>query len=37
VQFLGHHLEFNRAARDQSVDAVRKFLYAKLGGQEKLP
>ncbi|WP_454632288.1 dienelactone hydrolase family protein [Bradyrhizobium cenepequi] len=36
VQFLGHHLEFNQAARDQSVDAVRKFLYATVGGQEKL-
>jgi dienelactone hydrolase len=36
LQFLGHHLEFNKAARDQSVDAVRKFLYATIGGQEKL-
>jgi dienelactone hydrolase len=36
VQFLGHRLEFNQAARDQSIDAVRKFLYATIGGQEKL-
>ncbi len=35
IQFLGHRLEFNQAARDQSVDAVRKFLYATIGGQEK--
>jgi dienelactone hydrolase len=36
IKFLGHHLEFNQAASDQSVDAVRKFLYATIGGQEKL-
>ncbi|WP_291852743.1 dienelactone hydrolase family protein [Bradyrhizobium sp.] len=35
-QFLGHRLEFNEAARDQSVDALRKFLYATIG-KEKLP
>ncbi|MCA6122322.1 dienelactone hydrolase family protein [Bradyrhizobium sp. WSM 1704] len=34
-QLLGHHLEFNEQARDQSIDAVRKFLYATIGGQEK--
>ncbi|MDH2383842.1 dienelactone hydrolase family protein [Bradyrhizobium sp. CER78] len=32
---LGHHLEFNAAARDQSVDALRKFLYSTIGGQER--
>ncbi|MBR0893673.1 dienelactone hydrolase family protein [Bradyrhizobium tropiciagri] len=32
---LGHHLEFNEAARDQSVDALRKFLYSTIGGQER--
>ncbi|QOZ31480.1 dienelactone hydrolase family protein [Bradyrhizobium sp. CCBAU 53421] len=35
AQLLGHHLEFNAAARDQSVDDLRKFLYATIGGQEK--
>jgi dienelactone hydrolase len=35
-QFLGHRLEFNEAARDQSVDALRKFLYATIG-KEKRP
>jgi len=35
VKFLGHHLEFNEAARDRSVEALRKFLYATIGGQEK--
>jgi len=34
---LGHHLEFNEAARDQAVDAVRKFLHATIGGREKQP
>ena len=37
VTMLGHHLEFNEAARDRSVDAVRKFLYATIGGREKQP
>jgi dienelactone hydrolase len=36
-KFLGHHLEFNEAARDRSVDAVRKFLYATIGGRERQP
>lgn len=36
-RLLGHHLEFNQAAADQSVDAVRKFLYATIGAKEKLP
>ncbi|PAY06978.1 hypothetical protein CK489_14225 [Bradyrhizobium sp. UFLA03-84] len=35
AQQLGHHLEFNEAARDQSVDALRKFLYSTIGGQER--
>ncbi|MGY3530238.1 dienelactone hydrolase family protein [Bradyrhizobium sp. USDA 4452] len=34
-QLLGHHLEFNEQVRDQSIDALRKFLYATIGGQEK--
>jgi dienelactone hydrolase len=36
IKLLGHRLEFNEAARDQSIDAVRKFLYATIGGQENL-
>ena len=35
VKMLGHHLEFNETARDQSIDALRKFLYATIGGKEK--
>jgi dienelactone hydrolase len=31
VQFLGHHLEFNQAATDQSTGAVREFLDATIG------
>ncbi len=37
VTFLGHHLEFNRAARDRSIDAIKAFLYATIGGREKSP
>lgn len=35
IEFLGHHLEFNRAARDRSMDAVRQFLDATIGGKEQ--
>ncbi|WP_338828937.1 dienelactone hydrolase family protein [Bradyrhizobium sp. 27S5] len=34
-RLLGHHLEFNAQVLDQSIDALRKFLYATIGGQEK--
>ena len=37
VKMLGHHLEFNEAARDQSADALRRFLHATIGGKEKQP
>jgi dienelactone hydrolase len=37
VTFLGHHLEFNQAARDRSIDAIKAFLYATIGGREKSP
>ncbi len=37
VKFLGHHLEFNETARDRSIDAIRNFLYATIGGREKQP
>jgi dienelactone hydrolase len=30
---LSHHSEFNQSATDQSVDALRKFLYATIGGK----
>ena len=36
-QLLGHHLEFNKAALDRSIDALRKFLYATIGSKEKQP
>ena len=32
---LGHHLEFNQAATDQSIDALREFLDATIGGREQ--
>jgi dienelactone hydrolase len=32
VQLLGHHLEFNPSATDQSIGAVREFLKATIGG-----
>ena len=35
IQFLGHHLEFNQSATDQSIDAVREFLDATIGGKEQ--
>jgi dienelactone hydrolase len=35
VNFLGHHLEFNQAATDQSVVALREFLNAMMGDKEK--
>jgi dienelactone hydrolase len=34
-QFLGHHLEFNQAATDQSIVALRQFLDATIGGKEQ--
>ena len=34
VEYFGHHLEFNQPAADQSVDDLRKFLYATIGGKE---
>jgi hypothetical protein len=37
VKILGHHLEFNEEARDRSIDALRKFLDATIGGREKQP
>jgi dienelactone hydrolase len=34
-KILGHHLEFNEAALDRSIDALKKFLYATIGSKEK--
>ncbi len=36
-QVLGHRLEFNQAALDRSIDALKKFLYATIGSKEKQP
>lgn len=33
MQLLGHHLEFNPSATDQSIGAVREFLKATIGGK----
>jgi dienelactone hydrolase len=35
VQFLGHHLEFNQAATDRSIAAVREFLDATIGNNRE--
>ena len=35
VQFFGHHLEFNQPATDRSIDAVKEFLDATIGGKEQ--
>ncbi len=35
IQFFGHRLEFNQAATDRSIDAVREFLDATIGGKEQ--
>lgn len=33
TQLLGHHLEFNQAATNRSIDAVHQFLDATIGGK----
>jgi dienelactone hydrolase len=35
IQFFGHHLEFNQPATDRSINAVREFLEATIGGKEQ--
>jgi len=37
VQYIGHHLEYNRKAADQSADALRDFLDATVGTRDKEP
>ena len=34
-KFLGHHLEYNQSAADQSAEALREFLRATIGGKEQ--
>jgi dienelactone hydrolase len=34
IQYLGHHLEFNKPAADLAIDAVREFLHDNIGGKE---
>jgi dienelactone hydrolase len=35
IQFFRHHLEFNQPATDRSINAVREFLDATIGGKEQ--
>jgi hypothetical protein len=35
MQLLGHHLEFNQAATDRSIDAVHDFLDATIGAKAR--
>jgi dienelactone hydrolase len=37
MQYLGHHLEFNQAATDRSIDAVKEFLDTTIGATAKGP
>jgi dienelactone hydrolase len=34
IEILGHHLEFNKPAADQSSDALREFLGTTIGGRQ---
>ncbi len=34
ITYFGHHLEFNKSVTDQSSDALREFLQAKVGGRQ---
>ena len=35
VQYFGHHLEFNQAATDRSIDALHEFLDATIGAKQQ--
>jgi dienelactone hydrolase len=35
ISLLGHHLEFNQSATDQSISAVREFLDATIGDKKE--
>ena len=34
-ELLGHHLEFNQSATDQSISAVREFLEVTIGDKKE--
>jgi dienelactone hydrolase len=34
TRILGHHLEFNKSAADQSSDALREFLNTTIGSRQ---
>jgi dienelactone hydrolase len=34
TQVLGHHLEFNKSAADQSSEALREFLHTIIGSRQ---
>jgi dienelactone hydrolase len=36
IQYLGHHLEFNKSATDRSIDALREFLDVNVGRIEQI-
>jgi dienelactone hydrolase len=36
IQYFGHHLEFNQAATDQSITAVRDFLETEIGDKARV-
>jgi dienelactone hydrolase len=37
IEFLGHHLEYNKLAADQATDALREFLHENIGEKAKAP
>jgi dienelactone hydrolase len=37
IEFLGHHLEYNKSAADQATDALREFLEQHIGEKAKAP
>ena len=34
IEYLGYHLEFSQSATDQSIEALREFLHATVGGRQ---
>jgi dienelactone hydrolase len=36
IELLGHHLEFNQSATEQSIGAVHEFLDQTIGGREQV-
>jgi dienelactone hydrolase len=37
IEFLGHHLEYNKSAADQAAGALREFLHENIGEKAKEP